>query len=109
MRSAPGLVEDLASHGYIAAIPANREGDTLFVLNTLAVRNNGGNDSTWASFWAHTTGPKLDLQLANSQHATFSDNEQLLPQIAQVTGITPEQLAALIGTIDPNTDVTFVP
>jgi hypothetical protein len=63
------------------------------------------NDPTWASFWANSTGWKRDLNLADSQHQTYSDLEELYSQIGPAIGIPPDQLTALIGTIDPRTAV----
>jgi predicted dienelactone hydrolase len=64
------------------------------------------NDPTLASFLAASTGPKLHLALANSQHPTFSDFEELASDLASALGLTPGQVAGLIGTIDPKTAVT---
>jgi predicted dienelactone hydrolase len=61
---------------------------------------------TVGSFLAASTGPKLHLALANSQHQTFSDAEELAPQLAPELGLTPDDIAALIGTISPTTAVT---
>jgi hypothetical protein len=63
-------------------------------------------DPTWASFWAHTTGPKLDLALANSSHQSWSDTEQLYRQLASALGLDHDQLVDLVGTIDPATATT---
>lgn len=64
------------------------------------------NDPSLGSFLAASTGPKLHLALANSQHPTFSDFEELVPELAPVLGLTPDQLAATVGTINPKTAVT---
>jgi dienelactone hydrolase len=64
------------------------------------------NDPTLASFLTASTGPKLHLALANSQHSTFSDFEELIPELAQALDLTPDQVAELVGTIDPKTAVT---
>jgi len=63
-------------------------------------------DPTLASFLAASTGPKLHLALADSQHPSFSDFEELVSQLASVLGLSPDQVKALIGTIDPKTAVT---
>jgi hypothetical protein len=44
--------------------------------------------------------------VANSQHATFTDAEELEPQLAAQLGLTPAQVAADLGTIRPRTAVT---
>jgi hypothetical protein len=64
------------------------------------------NDPSLAPFLAASTGPKLHLALADSQHPTFSDFEELLPQLAPALGLTSDQVAATIGPIDPRTAVT---
>jgi predicted dienelactone hydrolase len=64
------------------------------------------NDPSLASFLAASTGPTLHLALANSQHATFSDFEELVSELAPALGLTPADVAATIGTIDPKAAVT---
>jgi predicted dienelactone hydrolase len=64
------------------------------------------NDPSLASFLTASTGPKLHLALASSQHPTFSDFEELVPELAPALGLTPDQVAATVGTIDPKTAVT---
>jgi predicted dienelactone hydrolase len=68
--------------------------------------NTEQNDPRIAPFLAASTGPKLHLALANSQHPTFSDFEELVPELAPALGLTPDQVAAAVGTIDPKTAVT---
>ena len=64
------------------------------------------NDPSLASFLAASSGPKLHLALADSQHPTFSDFEELVPELASALGLTPGQVTALVGTISPKTAVT---
>ena len=64
------------------------------------------NDPTLASFLAASTGPKLHLALADSQHPSFSDFEELVSQLGPALGLTPDQIAADVGTINPTTAVT---
>jgi hypothetical protein len=64
------------------------------------------NDPSLASFLAASTGPKLHLALAGSQHPTFSDFEELASELGAALGLTPGQVAGIIGTIDPKTAVT---
>jgi predicted dienelactone hydrolase len=64
------------------------------------------NDPTLAPFLKASTGPKLHLSLANSQHATFTDAEELEPELAQALGETPADVTADLGTISPKTAVT---
>ncbi|TCO65849.1 alpha/beta hydrolase family protein [Actinocrispum wychmicini] len=58
-------------------------------------------DPSWGPFWNASTGWKRDFQLQGSRHLSYSDAEVIFPQTASVMGLTPVQLAAIIGTIDP--------
>lgn len=63
---------------------------------------DGGSDvhrePSWASFWRHQRGWKADVTLNDSVHASFTDAEALLPQLA---GRVPDEtLAAAVGTVD---------
>jgi dienelactone hydrolase len=63
-------------------------------------------DPRIAPFLAASTGPKLHLALANSQHETFTDAEELEPELAPALGVMPEQVEEDLGTISPKTAVT---
>ncbi|MCH0565950.1 hypothetical protein [Streptomyces sp. MUM 2J] len=55
-------------------------------------------EPSWASFWRHQRGWKADVTLDDSAHASFTDAEALLPQLA---GRVPDAtLAAAVGTVD---------
>jgi len=63
----------------------------------------GGSDvhreASWTAFWQHQRGWKADVTLRGSEHASFTDAEALLPQLA---GRVPDAtLTAAIGTADP--------
>ncbi|WP_158884742.1 alpha/beta hydrolase family protein [Amycolatopsis anabasis] len=55
---------------------------------------------SWGSLWAHSTGWKADLLLKNSGHASFTDAEALLPQVAAQVNL-PEPVSKRIGAADP--------
>lgn len=65
-------------------------------------RHNRDTDDTWAAFWAHQRGWKRDLKLLGAEHVSFTDGETLLPQVAGLLGLTPDQLAQQVGTINPD-------
>jgi hypothetical protein len=48
------------------------------------------------------------LNLAGSTHATFEDVAVLLPQAAAILDLSPEQVAAVVGTIDAQRAVTVL-
>lgn len=56
--------------------------------------------TTWAAFRANQRGPRLELHLTGSTHSTFEDFAVLLPQAAPFLCVTPEQVTAVVGTID---------
>lgn len=56
--------------------------------------------TTWAAFLTNQRGPTLQLNLTGSTHATFEDFAILLPQAAPILGIGPDELGAVVGTID---------
>jgi len=86
--------------------PLDQEGVHRPFLLLTGNDNTAQNDPRLAPFLAASTGPKLHLALANSQHPTFSDFEELVPELAQALGLTPGQVAADLGTISPKTAVT---
>jgi predicted dienelactone hydrolase len=56
--------------------------------------------SSWDGFWATQRGPKLQLSLLGSEHATFTDFAPLVPQAAPILGEPPSWVTELIGTIN---------
>jgi dienelactone hydrolase len=57
-------------------------------------------EPSWAAFWQHQRGWKADVTLDDSAHASFTDAEALLPQLAGRVPATT--LAAAVGTVDPH-------
>ena len=62
--------------------------------------------SSWDEFWATQRGPKLQLSLLGSEHATFTDFAPLVPQAALILGEPPSWVTKLIGTISGPRAVT---
>lgn len=84
-------LSDVARHGL----------DRPFLL--MGSSGVGGSDvhreASWTAFWRHQHGWKADVTLRGSEHASFTDAEALLPQLA---GRVPDAtLTAAIGTADP--------
>jgi alpha-beta hydrolase superfamily lysophospholipase len=69
--------------------------------NVLAHTHHGTVDTSWAEFWAHQRGWKLDLTLNNAAHMSFTDFQVILPGIAEAAAFPPEVIAASVGTINP--------
>jgi hypothetical protein len=64
------------------------------------------NDPSIGSFLAASTGPTLRLGLNNSQHPSFSDFEELIPELRPTVGLTACQILSDVGSINPKTAVT---
>jgi dienelactone hydrolase len=56
---------------------------------------------SWQETWNHSTGWRGDLTLTGSAHASYTDLQSLVPQIAEQLGVTAEDVAADVGTVDP--------
>lgn len=72
-----------------------------FMLFSSATHNRN-TDSSWAALWSHLKGYRIDLKLQGSRHNSFADNEELLPQAANVLGMPQSQIQSILGTISPN-------
>jgi dienelactone hydrolase len=66
----------------------------------------GAEDPTWNTFWAGQRGWKRQIELRGSAHGSFNDGAVLYPQAAASLGLTPEQLAETVGTLDPHRSVS---
>ncbi|TDD60314.1 alpha/beta hydrolase [Kribbella antibiotica] len=67
--------------------------------------NSPDYDPSWAAFWQHQRGPKLDLNLLGSRHPSFADYQFAIPQLAAAYPIPPETVTAGIGTINPDRSI----
>jgi predicted dienelactone hydrolase len=68
--------------------------------------HNRDNDGSWAQFWNASTGWKRDFRLLGSLHLSYTDAEVVFPQTASAMGLPPDQLAHIIGTINPARAIT---
>ncbi|MCL6667518.1 alpha/beta hydrolase family protein [Streptomyces panaciradicis] len=64
-----------------------------------------GNDldgvPSWDALWRHSPGWHRGLTLRGAEHATYTDAEALIPQLAHRLGLPRETVVANIGTIPP--------
>ncbi|MFF4256015.1 alpha/beta hydrolase family protein [Streptomyces sp. NPDC001663] len=82
--------------------------DRPFLLMGSAVHGRD-TDATWADFWSHLRGWRLDLRLRDSRHMTYTDLSPLAQQLEKALPLAPEVIAYLtntIGTIDADRAVT---
>ncbi|MFF7468836.1 alpha/beta hydrolase family protein [Streptomyces sp. NPDC008092] len=63
--------------------------------------NDLGTVPSWNSLWRHSRGPREGLTLCGAEHATFTDEEAVVPQIARRLGLPRETVVKNIGTIAP--------
>ncbi|MEV0371067.1 hydrolase [Streptomyces sp. NPDC050636] len=57
--------------------------------------------ASWGAVWEHSTGWHRDLTLGGSEHASYTDGETLIPQIARRLDLPRKDVTKMIGTIDP--------
>ncbi|MGW2462306.1 alpha/beta hydrolase family protein [Streptomyces sp. NPDC001761] len=63
--------------------------------------NDLGTVPSWDSLWRHSHGWRRGLTLRGAEHATYTDAEVIVPQIAHRLGLPRETVAENIGTIAP--------
>ena len=54
-----------------------------------------------ADFWSQLRGWRLDVRAEGAAHRAYGDYQALLPQLAAVLGLSDQELAGWIGTLDP--------
>ncbi|WP_433374843.1 alpha/beta hydrolase family protein [Actinoplanes sp. CA-142083] len=54
-----------------------------------------------ADFWSLLHGWRRNVQADGALHGAYCDHQMLLPQLAGLTGMSDEELAGWIGTLDP--------
>jgi predicted dienelactone hydrolase len=52
-------------------------------------------------FWSLLRGWRLDVRADGALHGSYCDHQWLIPQLAAITGMSDEELAGWIGTLDP--------
>ncbi|MBF9127625.1 acetylhydrolase [Plantactinospora sp. S1510] len=52
-------------------------------------------------FWAKLHGWRLNVQADGAAHGSYIDQQWLVPQLAKVIGMSDEELAGWVGTLDP--------
>ena len=97
-------VADDGDHGYLSPVAAHGL-DRPFLL----VGKDGNTRRTvpsWDALWRHSTGPRHGLTLRGAEHATYTDAEPLVPQIARALRLPCDTVTSLIGTVPPRRAVT---
>ncbi len=72
----------------------------FLLMGSQAGGRHAANNRSWAALWNASRGWHRDLYLTGSGHASYTDGEALLPQIARQVTLPPGVLAG-IGSVDP--------
>ncbi|WP_406430996.1 hydrolase [Streptomyces sp. NBC_00631] len=92
-------VQDDGDRGHLSTAAADGL-DRPFLL----IGKDGNDLSTvpsWNSLWRHSRGPREGLTLSGAEHATFTDEEAMIPQLARRLGLPRTTVVENIGTIVP--------
>ncbi|NUP37347.1 MAG: hydrolase [Streptomyces sp.] len=68
--------------------------------------NDLGTVPSWAALWRNSRGRHRGLSLRGAQHATYTDAEAMIPQLARRLGLPRKTVVANIGTIAPRHAIT---
>ena len=68
--------------------------------------NDLGTVPSWDALWRHSHGWHRGLSLRGAEHATYTDAEALIPQIARRLGLPRKTVVENIGTIVPKHAIT---
>ncbi|AGZ42898.1 alpha/beta hydrolase family protein [Actinoplanes friuliensis] len=55
-----------------------------------------------ARFWSLLRGWRLNLQACGAAHGSYNDQQWLIPQLAELTDLSDEELAGWVGTLKPS-------
>lgn len=67
--------------------------------------NNHHTVASWGAVWQHSKGWLRDLTLTGSEHASYTDIQSEIPQLASPLGLSAQTVAANIGTVEPKHSV----
>ncbi|MGW4946098.1 alpha/beta hydrolase family protein [Actinoplanes sp. NPDC004185] len=73
--------------------------DRPFMLMTAEF--NRAAEPSVEEFWSLLRGWRLNVQAEGGLHGAYCDHQWLVPQLATITGMSDDELAGWIGTLDP--------
>ncbi|GHH70119.1 esterase [Streptomyces sulfonofaciens] len=65
-----------------------------------------GTEPSWEALWRNSSGWHRGLILRGAEHATYTDAETIVPQIAAQLGLPDETVRENVGTIAPGRAIT---
>ncbi|MGV9302091.1 alpha/beta hydrolase family protein [Nonomuraea sp. NPDC004354] len=86
--------------GELAGQVATRIGDRPFMIMSSAGKGPDELGALMAGFWSHLRGRRWFLSLKGSTHASYTDDKQLIHQLATAK-VIPAALTEPVGTIAP--------
>ncbi|GIE88202.1 alpha/beta hydrolase family protein [Actinoplanes regularis] len=89
----------LGFDGPMQSRPAATDLDRPFMLMTADFTRAA--EPSVAQFWDHLRGWRLDVHADGAVHGAYCDLQWLMPQLASIVGMSDEDLAGWIGTLDP--------
>ncbi|MFC4104928.1 alpha/beta hydrolase family protein [Micromonospora zhanjiangensis] len=87
---------------------AARQGLDRPFLQIATPGHDGSTDPSWAAIRANSRGWYRELRLDGSTHLGLSDLQITIPFLAEVFGLTAEEVRYALGTIDPTRAVATV-
>jgi predicted dienelactone hydrolase len=89
----------LGLDGPMQSVPPVSDIDRPFMLMT--ARHTRAAEHSVEELWSRLRGWRLDVQAGGAAHASYCDHQWLIPQLARITGMSDEELAGWVGTLDP--------
>ncbi|MFG3690961.1 alpha/beta hydrolase family protein [Micromonospora sp. NPDC047740] len=89
----------LGFDGPMQSVPPITDLDRPFMLMTAEFTRAA--EPSVAQFWSHLRGWRLNVHADGALHAAYCDHQWLVPQLATIIGISDEDLASWVGTLDP--------
>jgi predicted dienelactone hydrolase len=89
----------LGFDGPMQSQPEVTDLDRPFMLMT--ARYTRAAEESVEHFWTRLHGWRLTVQAVGAEHPSYIDYQWLLPQLARITGMSDEELAGWVGTLDP--------
>ncbi|MFI7650357.1 hypothetical protein ACIBTZ_30385 [Micromonospora sp. NPDC049460] len=89
----------LGLDGPMQSVPPVTEIDRPFMLMTAEFTRAA--EPSVEQFWSNLRGWWLNVQAAGATYSSYCDHQWLIPQLARLIGMSDEDLAGWIGTLDP--------
>ncbi|GAA2580729.1 hypothetical protein GCM10010399_08130 [Dactylosporangium fulvum] len=89
----------LGFDGPMQSLPEPTDLDRPFMLMT--ADNTRAAEPSVEQFWSRLRGWRLNVHAVGAAHSSYIDHQWLVPQLARIIGMSDEDLAGWVGTLDP--------